>query len=491
MSIDELLVEWSYRTEKGYPDTGNPSDILILKEILENLGLPVDSILDELGDDEEVTVTNDEQPEEIIPEPTHEPEPEPEEENPQSSEISQAKQDLIDILDDTKEPVLNLSPEKLEKYSRLIDKYDESPLKENIEEEDRINDTQEDIITQVKSGKFDIKSLLYLQATMLGEEKKEEIFEYFGKGGKALLQKEVFGVAFEEMKRTGDILEFVKYIKNPISFREAYPSNSGNLITPFESIFTKPFLQTLLEMDKGAGGIAVGKGEYFLTLLCHDILFDSPMEVQGDLVWGDKGMEVKNAGAKPTGQKAGYGPNSHDSIFSNALRFINKVADDPTFRVKGVETPTSKFKSMRVFRKNIKGLEGAPSRWPYKISTLYQLLSPENRKPFIEQVDKDLLNSYSKLPGIKDLKFSSFIEGDKIKAAEFELKWSRAVVEDYQSQHDFDFCLFLNAKSGFGGYELMNSKDILNNLGIKGQKEYAVQIWAQDGLPRWTASSVY
>ena len=62
MSINELLVEWSYRTEKGYPDMGNPSDILILKEILENLGLPVDSILDELGGDDEVTVVNDEAP---------------------------------------------------------------------------------------------------------------------------------------------------------------------------------------------------------------------------------------------------------------------------------------------------------------------------------------------------------------------------------------------------------------------------------------------
>ena len=35
MTLDELLVEWSYRTKKGYPDMGNPSDILILKEILE------------------------------------------------------------------------------------------------------------------------------------------------------------------------------------------------------------------------------------------------------------------------------------------------------------------------------------------------------------------------------------------------------------------------------------------------------------------------
>jgi hypothetical protein len=53
MTLNELLVEWSYRTEKGYPDMGNPSDILILKEILEKLELPTDI----LGEDEpEVTV---------------------------------------------------------------------------------------------------------------------------------------------------------------------------------------------------------------------------------------------------------------------------------------------------------------------------------------------------------------------------------------------------------------------------------------------------
>ena len=39
MSINELLVEWSYRTKKGYPDLGNPSDILILEEILNELNL--------------------------------------------------------------------------------------------------------------------------------------------------------------------------------------------------------------------------------------------------------------------------------------------------------------------------------------------------------------------------------------------------------------------------------------------------------------------
>ena len=48
MTLNELLVEWSYRTEKGYPDMGNPSDILILKEILESLDLPSEKIIPNL-----------------------------------------------------------------------------------------------------------------------------------------------------------------------------------------------------------------------------------------------------------------------------------------------------------------------------------------------------------------------------------------------------------------------------------------------------------
>jgi len=75
MTLNELLVEWSYRTEKGYPDMGNPSDILILKEILEKLELPTD-ILDELEDDEpEVTVSTDEPQSEPTPEEKPTPQP--------------------------------------------------------------------------------------------------------------------------------------------------------------------------------------------------------------------------------------------------------------------------------------------------------------------------------------------------------------------------------------------------------------------------------
>lgn len=43
MTLDELLLEWSYRTDKGYPCLDNPSDIAILKNLLERLNLDEDT----------------------------------------------------------------------------------------------------------------------------------------------------------------------------------------------------------------------------------------------------------------------------------------------------------------------------------------------------------------------------------------------------------------------------------------------------------------
>jgi hypothetical protein len=45
MTLDELLLEWSYRSEKGYPSLDNPSDISVLKQILEKIDIPSDTII--------------------------------------------------------------------------------------------------------------------------------------------------------------------------------------------------------------------------------------------------------------------------------------------------------------------------------------------------------------------------------------------------------------------------------------------------------------
>ena len=48
MTLDELLLEWSYRSEKGYPNLGSPSDISLLKTILEKLELPPNEVISNL-----------------------------------------------------------------------------------------------------------------------------------------------------------------------------------------------------------------------------------------------------------------------------------------------------------------------------------------------------------------------------------------------------------------------------------------------------------
>ena len=48
MTLDELLLEWSYRSERGYPSLDSPSDVFILKIILEQLDLPTNEIINNL-----------------------------------------------------------------------------------------------------------------------------------------------------------------------------------------------------------------------------------------------------------------------------------------------------------------------------------------------------------------------------------------------------------------------------------------------------------
>ena len=50
MTLNELLLEWSYRTQKGYPLLDNPSDVRILRTLLEKLNLPSDTITNRMSE---------------------------------------------------------------------------------------------------------------------------------------------------------------------------------------------------------------------------------------------------------------------------------------------------------------------------------------------------------------------------------------------------------------------------------------------------------
>jgi len=94
MTLDELLLEWSYRSERGYPVVDNPSDVSLLKEILTELNLneeEVEDVMNNLpdepgGDDLEVPGTDGmegssveaDKEKQTQAEPKLEPEPKPE-----------------------------------------------------------------------------------------------------------------------------------------------------------------------------------------------------------------------------------------------------------------------------------------------------------------------------------------------------------------------------------------------------------------------------
>ena len=68
MTLDELLLEWSYKTERGYPSLDSPSDVLILEKILDKLNLPTHSIIKQLKEqDDAITVQTDDEIEDEVP----------------------------------------------------------------------------------------------------------------------------------------------------------------------------------------------------------------------------------------------------------------------------------------------------------------------------------------------------------------------------------------------------------------------------------------
>ena len=95
MTLDELLLEWSYKTERGYPSLDNPSDVLILEKILDKLNLPTHSIIKQLREqDDVVTVTTDDEisdEEEMVDDLENQPPPneEPPGEKDNDDELSQ------------------------------------------------------------------------------------------------------------------------------------------------------------------------------------------------------------------------------------------------------------------------------------------------------------------------------------------------------------------------------------------------------------------
>ena len=289
MTLDELLLEWSYRSERGYPSLDNPSDVSILKEILTKLNLnekDVSNIIDELEDDPQNLET-------------------PGDDGLEDSPVQQAKEKQF------QQKTKKTSPKSPEDsgFEKVVDKELE---KKDIDPCDATKQDINRIIDKYSAqGLFDdpraLEKLLNRVCSFGSYEPLKKLL--YSKGFSSLVFKRY---ATELQNLTEDIPEkdrdvFLDYIKNPNKQSSFPTTRRSNLATEMKmsgvpnSVIEKILVHTT--QDEGKRG--VGMGELALAIVFKDVTnADGP----GDLAIEGGGFEIKaesaTLGDKPENHKA-------------------------------------------------------------------------------------------------------------------------------------------------------------------------------------------
>ena len=463
VNIDALLSEWAYRCKKGYPDLDSPSDLRVLNTILKEQGISL-PLSEDLAAAEQALDT---------------------------TEID-TKKEFFELLDQ-----IDLSKQDIQKVSTMVIQFNDDTQLDEDDVSNKIVDSKNDLKDQIDLSDLNANELAELSARLLGFKYKEEIKNYFlKKGGKAMVQDQVFEVLFDSMVKNGDILKFKKYMDNPESFAKIYNSEKGSLIDPLRGAFSESFLYKMVSLDGAYGGISIGKGEFFLCLMCGDISFEG--ESEGDLDWAGKGLEIKNKGAKPTGQKASYGPNSHQLIFKNLFKYFKQllIKYNPDPLEYGYQRTKKKFISIKDLRGQKGFMDLANVQWPYKIKAYYNeilskdLYNGENnkvKKEFIDIFTSSFKEAYKGLGDANVMNIKQYFTDSEFDANKFALDWGIAVVEDYMENEGFDYVFFINDNTF--KYHLFKRDELIEKLTLDKGRESYIYIDPKDGLPRWSAIS--
>jgi hypothetical protein len=267
MTLDELLLEWSYRSKKGYPELGDPSDIHLLKEILSELGLPTDDILDELEAIQKVD--------------------EEEETSPQTKDSddgvgqlrtqlgSHSKKDLIDLIDK-----MDLDEKQIQKmYHRISNFASYKPILKSL----RASNYKE---SEVKRYSSEIQGLI------------EDL----------------------DPKET---TQFIEYLSNPEKQIEFPLKSEGNLfnIMPSDNVPSSVMKKIIAHTTQDEGKRGVGMGEMGMALVFKNV---TDSRGKGDLALNGEEFEIKGNGAT-LGEKPDAFPVDMSKLEPFGLRKVGKT----------------------------------------------------------------------------------------------------------------------------------------------------------------------
>ena len=308
--------------------------------------------------------------------------------------------------------------------------------------------SKKEVIQAIQNGDFTPEQLKNILNGISGVAYKKDVLEYLSQQGKAIdtIKKYIYN----ELVENGDIQNYHTTIGNFPSYSSL--GSSGNLYSLFSNKFSQETLKYLMDKKPAMGNIATGKGEIFLATLIDDVSSDSP---DGDISAGGKGIEVKNKGAKPAGQKFQFGKNVDKIMVDSIVKEVNKLIDSPI--------PT--------------GYRARPFHRIQLIINEALKQNPGLTDEILSIADNTINNVY---PGIDltGLSIKDYKKGNNFDANSFELAFVKRIVRAYIQTEGFEEILFLDDSSG--DYVRVPSSKIENLVGNK------ITAVMKDGLPRWS-----
>ena len=241
MTVNEILTEWSYKLDRGYPEMDNPYDILVLEQILKDSGFDSKDI--------DTTIRN-------LQENIFGPKEEKEETSPQTKDSddeigqlrtqlgSHSKKDIIELVNK-----LDLDEKQIQKlYHRVSNFTSYKPILQSIK-----SSNYKDIV--MKRYSFEIQSII-------------------------------------EDLPPKDNAQFINYLSNPKDQLDFPTDNTGNLktIIPTDKIPASVMSKIMTHATQDEGRKGVGMGEVGLALIFKNI---TDSKGKGDLALNGEEFEIK------------------------------------------------------------------------------------------------------------------------------------------------------------------------------------------------------
>ena len=380
MTLDELLLEWSYRSERGYPSTDNPSDVSVLKEILRELKLPegeIDELVDDLEEkDNYVTTGTDGMEGSAV---------EKKKEKDKTFQNQKFDDPFASDTDDSYEITSTVSVQDIIDLLPTIEKDQEALLKMKKYIDNRKGEV----------GFFDRLTTKNINlATIDSANAPEELYKILSQNDDVSNYDVFDQPSLTELGKSGNLFDF--YEKN-----------------------TKLKRQTILKLFDFFGteeGRGVGKGEMAFALLFNDVKMASGA---GDLDWNGGYLEVKGSKARLGGRDRAFsGFNNtllgqlaikYDKTDENLVTLIANLSDEEDIDLNDLVSAVVEFEN-----------EAHPKGNAKQYFTLDAIKDPANHKKSGNRGElrkafcKNYIAHYSNTHGVSDfIWWNSEVHGKK------------------------------------------------------------------------------